>query len=70
MASFTNQATLTYNGAQVLHEMTIFPVREKNIPLNIRNTNEPDHPGTLITLNPTAKKIVPMFECFDAENAV
>lgn len=39
---------LSYIGAQVLHEMTIFPVREKNIPLNIRNTNHPDHPGTLI----------------------
>ena len=24
------------------------PVREKNIPLNIRNTNQPDHPGTMI----------------------
>lgn len=39
---------LSYLGAQVLHEATIFPVREKNIPLNIRNTNDPDHPGTLI----------------------
>ena len=39
---------LSYAGAQVLHEGTIFPVREKNIPLNIRNTNEPDHPGTII----------------------
>lgn len=32
----------------MLHEGTVFPVREKNIPLNIRNTNDPDHPGTLI----------------------
>ena len=32
----------------VLHEGSIFPVREKNIPLNIRNTNDPDHPGTMI----------------------
>ena len=40
---------LSFVGAQVLHEGTVFPVREKNIPLNIRNTNEPDHPGTLIT---------------------
>ena len=32
----------------MLHEGTIFPVREKNIPLNIRNTNEPEHPGTTI----------------------
>ena len=39
---------LSYIGAQVLHEGTIFPVREKNIPLNIRNTNQPDHPGTMI----------------------
>jgi aspartate kinase len=39
---------LSYIGAQVLHEATIFPVKEKNIALNIRNTNEPDHPGTLI----------------------
>ena len=39
---------LSYSGAQVLHEGTIFPVREKGIPVNIRNTNDPSHPGTLI----------------------
>ena len=39
---------LSYLGAQVLHEDTIFPVAEKNIPLNIRNTNDPGHPGTII----------------------
>lgn len=39
---------LSYMGAQVLHEGAVFPVREKNIPLNIRNTNDPDCPGTLI----------------------
>ena len=39
---------LSYLGAQVLHEDTIFPVAEKNIPLNIRNTNDPAHPGTVI----------------------
>lgn len=39
---------LSYSGAQVLHEGAIFPVREKNIPLNIRNTNAPDDPGTMI----------------------
>ena len=48
-ATYSELRQLSYSGAQVLHEMTIFPVREKNIPLNIRNTNEPDHPGTLIT---------------------
>ncbi len=39
---------LSYSGAQVLHELTIFPVREKGIPLNIRNTNAPEDPGTMI----------------------
>ncbi len=39
---------LSYSGAQVLHEGSIFPVREKGIPLNIRNTNAPQEPGTLI----------------------
>jgi len=39
---------LSYAGAQVLHEGSIFPVREKNIPLNIRNTNAPEDPGTII----------------------
>ena len=39
---------LSYSGAQVLHEDAIFPVREKNIPLNIRNTNAPNDPGTMI----------------------
>ncbi|RKD22189.1 aspartate kinase [Caminicella sporogenes DSM 14501] len=39
---------LSYMGAKVLHEDTIFPVREANIPVNIRNTNEPENPGTII----------------------
>lgn len=39
---------LSHMGAQVLHEGTIFPVRQKNIPLNIRNTNAPEEPGSLI----------------------
>ena len=39
---------LSVAGAQVLHEGTVLPVREKNIPLNIRNTNIPQDPGTVI----------------------
>ena len=46
--TYSELRELSYIGAQVLHEGTIFPVREKNIPLNIRNTNQPDHPGTMI----------------------
>ena len=39
---------LSYMGATVLHEDAIFPVRYAKIPINIRNTNEPDAPGTMI----------------------
>ena len=46
--TYTELRELSYLGAQVLHEETIFPVAEKNIPLNIRNTNDPAHPGTVI----------------------
>ena len=35
-------------GASVLHEEAIFPVRSEGIPINIRNTNEPDNSGTWI----------------------
>ena len=39
---------LTYMGASVLHEEAMTPVREAGIPICIRNTNAPDHPGTRI----------------------
>ena len=39
---------LSYMGASVLHEDAIFPVRQAGIPTNIRNTNQPDEPGTII----------------------
>ena len=39
---------LSYMGAGVLHEEAIFPVRFAGIPINIRNTNIPTDPGTMI----------------------
>ena len=39
---------LAYMGATVLHEDAIFPVRQQGIPINIRNTNEPEDEGTWI----------------------
>ena len=39
---------LSYMGASVLHEDAIFPVRYAGIPINIRNTNDPSAPGTMI----------------------
>ncbi len=42
---------LSYMGASVLHEDAIFPVRNAGIPINIRNTNDPEAPGTMIVAN-------------------
>lgn len=39
---------LAYMGATVLHEDAVFPVRSAGIPINIRNTNAPEEPGTMI----------------------
>lgn len=39
---------LAYMGASVLHEDAIFPVRQENIPINIKNTNAPEDNGTWI----------------------
>lgn len=46
---------LSYMGATVLHEDAIFPVRKAGIPINIKNTNAPDDPGTMI-VEDTCKK--------------
>ena len=39
---------LAYMGATVLHDEAIFPVREPGIPIHIRDTKDPESPGTLI----------------------
>ncbi len=44
---------LAYMGANVLHPDSIFPVRKANIPINIKNTFNPDLDGTKIV--PTDK---------------
>ncbi|MGZ5967917.1 MAG: aspartate kinase [Polyangiales bacterium] len=48
---------LAYSGAKVLHEEAVFPVREAGIPVNVRNTNDPSHEGTMVvpTGHPKAK---------------
>ena len=46
---------LAYMGASVMHEDAIFPVKNAGIPINIRNTNSPQDPGTWIVGN-TARR--------------
>ena len=53
--SYLELRELSYMGASVLHEDAIFPARQANIPINIRNTNIPEDPGTIITAEPDAE---------------
>lgn len=50
--SYMELRELSYMGASVLHEDAIYPAKVANIPINIRNTNRPDDPGTMITSEP------------------
>ncbi len=47
--SFDEAAELAYFGAKILHPSSVNPARENNIPVRLKNTMEPDDPGTLIT---------------------
>ncbi|MCE5342910.1 MAG: aspartate kinase [Eubacteriales bacterium] len=47
---------LSYMGATVLHEDSVFPVHRAGIPTCIRNTNHPEHNGTIITHQADSEK--------------
>ena len=47
--SFREIREMAYMGASVFHDEAILPLREAGIPIRIKNTNQPDAPGTLIT---------------------
>ena len=54
--SYKELRELSYMGATVLHEDAIFPVHKAGIPTNIRNTNDPEDPGTMIVMQPTGNR--------------
>ena len=49
--SFDEAAELAYFGAKILHPSSVNPAREKNIPVRLKNTMDPQDEGTLITSN-------------------
>jgi aspartate kinase len=49
--SFNEISELAYFGAKVLHPKTIRPIMERDIPLWVKNTFNPEYPGTRISLN-------------------
>ncbi len=48
LVTYRELRELAYMGASVLHDEAIFPVRQASIPVNVRNTNDSEHPGTRI----------------------
>jgi aspartate kinase len=46
--SFEEAAELAYFGAKILHPACVWPARKTNIPIWLRNTMEPENPGTMI----------------------
>ena len=50
--SYMELRELSYMGASVLQEDAIYQAKVANIPINIRNTNSPADPGTMITAEP------------------
>ena len=54
--SYEELRELSYMGASVLHEESIFPVREARIPIHVLNTNRPEAGGTWIVNEGTLMK--------------
>ncbi|MCX6142527.1 MAG: bifunctional aspartate kinase/homoserine dehydrogenase I [Ignavibacteriales bacterium] len=52
--SFEEAMELSHFGAKVIHPPTMLPALQKRIPIRIRNTFNPDFPGTLICESPSA----------------
>jgi aspartate kinase len=55
MVSYRELRELSYMGANVFHEEATFPVKRAGIPINIKNTNHPEHLGTMIVAEHTKK---------------
>ena len=54
--SFSFAAELAAHGAKVLHPASLAPAVERNIPILVRNTTRPEHPGTYVGADEKADK--------------
>lgn len=52
--SYDEACELAYFGAKVVHPQTMSPAIERGLPIIIRNTFQPDHPGTRISADSQA----------------
>jgi aspartokinase/homoserine dehydrogenase 1 len=54
--TYNEAMELAYFGAKVIHPQTLGPVIEKDIPVIIRNSFKPEHPGSRISAQRTAEE--------------
>ena len=54
--SYSELRALSYMGANVLHEETVYPIKDQKIPIHIMNTNDKTAKGTMIVSDDTAKE--------------
>jgi aspartate kinase len=55
--SFDEAAELAYFGAKILHPTCILPAKRAGIPVRLKNTMQPEAPGTLIANIPTPEGV-------------
>ena len=60
MLTYSEAMELSHFGAKVIYPPTILPVYQKNIPIHIKNTLNPQGEGTLISQSETAGKDHPI----------
>lgn len=58
--TYREMRELAYAGFSVLHDEALIPAYRGRIPLVIKNTNNPSHPGTKIVLNHTTQTSQPV----------
>lgn len=58
--SYKEAMEMSHFGAKVIYPPTIQPVLKKNIPILIKNTFNPDHPGTRVSADPRNQVVGPV----------
>lgn len=56
--TFEEASELAYFGAEILHPISMVPAMRYNIPVRVKNSYNPDHPGTVITATKEAPNLV------------
>ncbi len=57
--SFEEASELAYFGANILHPVSMHPAMEAGVPVRVKNSYNPQHPGTVIAAEPAARERAP-----------